>query len=85
MYKSRMQNRDVDLVIYGDKGQALLLAEVKGRADTSPQWAAQYRMNLLSHGTLPHAPYFLIAAADYLYFLCLYLGSMISSGPLLNA
>jgi len=63
-----MRSRGVDLIIYDDKGQAVLLAEVKGRAGTSPQWAAQYRRNLLSHGTLPHAPYFLIATADRLYF-----------------
>ena len=63
-----MQNRDVDLIVYDEKGQAVLLVEVKGRVGTSEQWAAQYRRNLLSHGTLPRAPYFLIATADRLYF-----------------
>ncbi len=63
-----MQNRGVDLIVYDDKDQAVLLVEVKGRVGTSEQWAAQYRRNLLSHGTLPQAPYFLIATADRLYF-----------------
>jgi hypothetical protein len=53
--------RDVDLIAYDQRGQALLLAIVKGSHDPSELWAAQYRRNLLAHGTLPAAPFFLIA------------------------
>jgi len=60
--------RDVDLVAYDHRGQALLLAIVKGAHDTSERWAAQYRRNLLSHDTLPAAPFFLIATPERMYF-----------------
>jgi len=60
--------RDVDLIAYDRRGQALLLAIVKGAHDTSERWAAQYRGNLLSHDTLPAAPFFLIATPERMYF-----------------
>jgi hypothetical protein len=60
--------RDIDLIAYDERGQALLLVLVKGRNDTSELWAAQYRRNLLSHDTLPAAPFFLIATSDRMYF-----------------
>jgi hypothetical protein len=60
--------RDIDLIAYDERGQALLLVLVKGSNDTSGLWAAQYRRNLLSHGRLPAAPFFLIATSDRMYF-----------------
>jgi hypothetical protein len=58
----------VDFVAYDEWGQLLLLAEVKGILDTSDDWVAKYRRNLLEHGTLPHVPFFLIATAERMYF-----------------
>ena len=61
--------RDVDLIAYDHRGQALLLAIVKGGShDTSELWAARYRRNILAHGTLPAAPFFLIATPERMYF-----------------
>jgi hypothetical protein len=60
--------RDIDLIAYDERGQALLLVLVKGRHDTSAVWAAKYRRNLLSHDTLPAAPFFLIATPERMYF-----------------
>jgi hypothetical protein len=59
---------EIDLVAYDSRGQAVLLAEVKNRRDTSDLWAAKFRRNRLAHGTLPPAPYFLIATPDRMYF-----------------
>lgn len=60
--------REVDLVAYDQLGQPVLLAEVKSTHRTSDQWAARFRRNLLAHGTLPKAPYFLIATPAHMYF-----------------
>lgn len=60
---------EVDFVAYNQQGHPFLLVEVKaGRKETSETWAAQFRRNLLAHGTLPKAPYFLIATPDRMYF-----------------
>jgi hypothetical protein len=60
--------RNVDLVAYDDRGQAVLLVEVKRSRDMSELWAAQFRRNILAHGTLPMAPFFLIATPERFYF-----------------
>jgi hypothetical protein len=57
-----------DFVAYDDHGQPTLLVEVKSVRETSDIWAARFRKNLLAHGTLPKAPYFLIATPEHLYF-----------------
>lgn len=58
----------VDFVAYDERGQPVLLVEVKSIHDTSELWAARFRRNLLEHGTLPNAPFFLIATPERLYF-----------------
>jgi hypothetical protein len=63
-----LSTREVDLVAYDQRGQPVLLAEVKSTHRTSDVWAAQFRRNLLAHGTLPRAPFFLIATPDHMYF-----------------
>ena len=60
--------REVDFVAYDDQGQPVLLVEAKGLRQTSDAWAARFRRNLLAHGTLPKAPFFLIATPERLYF-----------------
>jgi len=49
-------------------GRVLLLAEARVRCQTTGDWAAQFRKNMLSRGTLPAAPYFLVATPDRMYF-----------------
>jgi hypothetical protein len=53
-----------DLVAYNRDNQLVLAVEVKGRLDATPEWAAQLRRNILAHGVLPDAPYFLMAFPD---------------------
>jgi hypothetical protein len=60
--------RDVDFVAYDDRGQAVLLVEVKSSHETSEHWAAHFRRNMLAHGTLPVARFFLIATPERMYF-----------------
>ena|ERR1041385_6455833 len=63
-----LPTRQVDLVAYDQLGQPVLLAEIKSTHQTSDVWAARFRRNLLAHGTLPRAPFFLIATPDHMYF-----------------
>ena len=61
-------NNQIDIAIYSPTGQLILIVEVKSVTDSSPQWAAQMRRNLLVHGFIPNSPYFLLALPDYFYF-----------------
>ena len=63
-----LPGREVDFVAYSDGGQPVLLVEVKSTRQTSEVWAARFRRNLLAHGTLPRAPFFLIATPERMYF-----------------
>jgi hypothetical protein len=56
-----------DLAIYNRDGQLVLVAEIKTKLNASPEWAAQFRRNILAHGTFPKAPYFLMAFPDRFY------------------
>jgi len=48
-------------------GQLALIAEVKNKRGTSSNWAAKMRRNMLAHGLMPNAPYFLLALPDAFY------------------
>lgn len=56
-----------DLVAYDRNGQLVLIAEIKRKTGVSAEWAAKWRRNMLSHGELPDAKYFLIALPDRFY------------------
>jgi hypothetical protein len=56
-----------DLSVDNRNGQLALGVEIKGKTNVSPEWAAQLRRNLLAHGTLPNAPYFLMVFPDKFY------------------
>ena len=56
-----------DLAVNNRNGQLTLVVEVKNKIGVSPEWAASLRRNLLAHGTLPTAPYLLIAFPDTFY------------------
>ena len=63
-----LPTRNVDLVAYDDREQPVLLVEVKSSHDTSELWAAHFRRNMLAHGSLPAARFFLIATPERMYF-----------------
>jgi hypothetical protein len=63
----RAQDAGIDLVAYDPKGRVVLLAEAKSRGGTSAQWASSLRRNILAHGSLPPAKYFLIATPERIY------------------
>jgi len=56
-----------DIVIYDRNGQIVLIAEIKRKTGVSAEWAAKWRRNMLSHGELPDAKFFLIALPDRFY------------------
>lgn len=55
-----------DIAVYGEGGETVLVAEVKGKPHSSPEWAALLRRNLAAYG-LPQARYFMVATLDQLY------------------
>lgn len=56
-----------DLSVVDRNGQLVLVVEVKRKLNASPQWAAQFRSNILAHGTFANAPYTLIVFPDKFY------------------
>jgi hypothetical protein len=63
-----MQDKGIDFIAYDDIGRVILIAEVKSRIGTSGEWAARFRRNMLAHGVLPRALFFLIATPERMYF-----------------
>ena len=63
-----IQDKGIDFIAYDDLGRVILLGEVKSRVGTSGEWAARFRRNMLAHGVLPRAPFFLIATPERMYF-----------------
>ena len=61
-------DKGIDIIAYDDAGRVVLVAEVKSRVGTSEQWAARFRRNMLEHGVIPDAPFFLIATPERFYF-----------------
>jgi hypothetical protein len=59
--------RGIDFIAYDNHGEVVLLAEAKSRSGTSDHWAAQLRRNILAHGALPRARFFLIATPEQIY------------------
>lgn len=57
----------VDLAMFSNDGQLTAVAEVKNRRDTSSDWAAQLRRNILAHGGFPETAFFLMVTPDRLY------------------
>ena len=62
-----VETRAVDFIGYDPRGQAVLLAEANSRPGASGKWASQLRRNILAHGVLPQAPFFLIATPDRIF------------------
>jgi len=60
-------SQTADLVAYDRDGQITLIAEVKGRIDTSRSWATRVRRNMLAHGVVPKSRFLLLAVPNRLY------------------
>lgn len=63
-----LPDKGIDFIAYDHAGGVILVAEVKSRFGTSEQWAARFRSNILAHGLLPKALFFLIATPERMYF-----------------
>ncbi|MGH9629745.1 MAG: hypothetical protein ACRD7E_15625 [Bryobacteraceae bacterium] len=63
-----LQDKGIDFIAYDNAGRVVLVTEVKSRVGTSDQWAARFRRNMLAHGVLPKALFFLIATPERMYF-----------------
>jgi len=53
-----------DLEVYNRNNQLVLGVEVKNRLNAPIEWASEFRRNMLSHGTLPNPPFFMMAFPD---------------------
>jgi len=56
-----------DMAVYDKKGQLSLVVEAKSKLNTSSNWAAKMRRNLLAHGLMPDTHFFLLALPDRFY------------------
>ena len=63
-----LQDKGIDFIAYDDAGRVVLVAEVKSRYGMSEEWASRFRRNMLAHGRLPKALFFLIATPERMYF-----------------
>jgi hypothetical protein len=58
---------NIDLALRSRLGQLMVAVEIKNLWDTSSEWAAELRRNILAHGNFPHTQYFLLVTPDRLY------------------
>lgn len=56
-----------DLSIKDRNGQLVLVVQIKRKINASPDWAADFRRNILAHSIFPTAPYFLMVFPDRFY------------------
>ena len=57
-----------DFTLYDRQSFPVVFVEVKNVLDTSPEWAAKYLQNLVSHGLFRGARYVLFVTPDWVYF-----------------
>ena len=55
------------LALYDRSGRLTAFVEVKNKRETSHEWAAQTRRNILAHGGLCNADFFLLVTPNRLY------------------
>ncbi|MFM7425158.1 MAG: hypothetical protein ACKO7W_09240 [Elainella sp.] len=55
-----------DLAV-SNRGQLVLVVQIKRKTNASPQWAAELRHNILAQTAFPGVPYFLIVFPDRFY------------------
>lgn len=73
-----------DLALYSPEGTLQMVGEVKRSRDNSATAAASIRRNLLAHGAVPNAPFFLVFLSERL-FLWKNLEEKVDSPPNLSA
>jgi hypothetical protein len=59
--------KTADIAVYSRDHQLELLVEVKGKADATPEWAAEMRKNLIAYSVIPPTEFFLLAAPHHFY------------------
>lgn len=63
-----MMTGGADVAIQDREGKPVLIVEAKGRLDVAGRkWAARTFRNLYAHGSVPDAPYFLLALPEAFY------------------
>ncbi|WP_426176811.1 hypothetical protein [Massilia sp. TWR1-2-2] len=56
-----------DIAVYSPDQKLVLVVEIKGTPKSDDGWAAKLRRNLVAHGAVPAAPYFLLVVTDRIY------------------
>ena len=56
-----------DITLRNQKGEPLMIFEVRAKHHTTPQWAAEFRRNLLRREEFRPTQYFAIVTPDQLY------------------
>ena len=56
-----------DIEVFDNKGNLVLVVDTKNKLGTNSEWAAIMRQNMMVHGLLPSAPFFLLALPDRFY------------------
>ena len=59
--------KQADIVIYSPDNRLQLVAEVKGKAGATSEWAVQMRRNLKAHSAIPPTRFFLLATPERFY------------------
>jgi hypothetical protein len=54
----------VDLAAYDRSGQVTVLVQIKTKLGASREWAERFRRNIVAHGRLPPARFFLLVLPD---------------------
>ena len=54
----------VDLAAYDRSGQVMVLVQIKTKLGASREWAERFRRNIIAHGSLPPAKFFLLVLPD---------------------
>ncbi|PAX51373.1 hypothetical protein [Brunnivagina elsteri] len=62
-----ISDRQWDLSVVNRDGKLVLVVEVKSKTNVPPEWATKFRRNILAHGILANAPYFLMVFPDKFY------------------
>ncbi len=57
----------LDYVLFRADGSLAALVEANTSQGTSPEWAAQFRRNIMEHGNLPPAEFFVFVTRESLY------------------
>jgi hypothetical protein len=57
----------LDYVLFRADGSLAALVEANAGQGTSPEWAAQFRRNIMEHGNLPPAEFFVFVTRESIY------------------